>query len=62
MQDIGYATTTFLTTYLEEASKRIEAEALTGRQAAEVKTGQRRIIEFFLAPLLRHGQESIRER
>ena len=29
---------------------------------AEVKTGQRRIIEFFLAPLLRHGQESIRER
>lgn len=29
---------------------------------AEVRTGQRRIIEFFLAPLLRHGQESLRER
>lgn len=29
---------------------------------AEVKTGTRRIIEFFLAPLLRYKQESIRER
>jgi hemolysin D len=29
---------------------------------AEVKTGTRRIIEFFLAPLLQHGQESLRER
>lgn len=29
---------------------------------AEVKTGKRRIIEFFLAPLLRHGGESLRER
>ncbi|ROS05078.1 hemolysin D [Sinobacterium caligoides] len=29
---------------------------------AEVKIGQRRIIEFFLAPLLRHGQEGLRER
>jgi len=28
----------------------------------EVKTGTRRIIEFFLAPLLRYGNESIRER
>ncbi len=28
----------------------------------EVKTGTRRIIEFFLAPLLQHGQESLRER
>lgn len=29
---------------------------------AEVKTGKRRIIEFFLAPLLRYKDESIRER
>lgn len=29
---------------------------------AEVKTGKRRIIEFFLAPLLRHSEESLRER
>lgn len=28
----------------------------------EVKTGKRRIIEFFLSPLLRYKQESIRER
>ncbi len=28
----------------------------------EVRTGKRRIIEFFLAPLLRHRQESLRER
>lgn len=29
---------------------------------AEVQTGKRRIIEFFLAPLLKAGAESIRER
>ena len=29
---------------------------------AEVKTGQRRLIEFFLSPLLRYKQESVRER
>lgn len=29
---------------------------------AEVKTGKRRLIEFFLSPLLRYRQESIRER
>lgn len=28
----------------------------------EIKTGKRRIIEFFLSPLLRRGNESIRER
>ncbi|MEW8562981.1 MAG: HlyD family type I secretion periplasmic adaptor subunit [Candidatus Thiodiazotropha sp.] len=29
---------------------------------AEIKTGERRLIEYFLAPLLRHGKESLRER
>jgi hemolysin D len=29
---------------------------------SEIKTGQRRIIEFFLSPLLRYKQEGIRER
>lgn len=29
---------------------------------AEVKTGKRRLIEFFLSPLLRYRQESVRER
>ncbi len=29
---------------------------------AEIKTGRRRAIEFFLTPLLQHGQESLRER
>ncbi|MEZ5503897.1 MAG: hypothetical protein R3E50_15005 [Halioglobus sp.] len=28
----------------------------------EVKTGRRRVIEYFLSPLLRYRQESIRER
>jgi hemolysin D len=28
----------------------------------EVKTGTRRVIEYFLSPLLQHGQESLRER
>ena len=30
--------------------------------AAEVKTGKRRVIEFFLAPLLRYRSEALRER
>ena len=30
--------------------------------AVEIKTGQRRLIEYFLSPLLRFTQESIRER
>ena len=30
--------------------------------SVEIKTGQRRLIEFFLAPLLRYKDESIRER
>ena len=29
---------------------------------AEVKTGKRRLIEFFLSPLLRYQKESVRER
>jgi hemolysin D len=29
---------------------------------AEVKTGKRRLIEFFLSPLIRYKQESVRER
>lgn len=28
----------------------------------EIQTGKRRLIEYFLAPLLKHGQESVRER
>lgn len=28
----------------------------------EVKTGTRRVIEYFLSPLMQHGQESLRER
>ena len=28
----------------------------------EIKTGQRRLIEFFLSPLIRHARESLRER
>jgi len=30
--------------------------------SVEVKTGKRRLIEFFLSPLLRYQQESIKER
>jgi len=29
---------------------------------AEIQTGKRRIIEFFLAPLLRHKEESLKDR
>ena len=41
-----------------KAVKLIPGMAVT----AEVRTGYRRIIEFFLAPLLRHRQEALRER
>lgn len=30
--------------------------------SVEIKIGQRRVIEYFLSPLLQHGQESLRER
>jgi hemolysin D len=30
--------------------------------AAEAKTGKRRLIEFFLSPMLRYEQESLGER
>jgi hemolysin D len=29
---------------------------------AEIKTGKRRVIEYFLSPLIQHGEESLRER
>ena len=32
------------------------------RVTLEVKTGQRRLIDYFLSPLLRYRQESVRER
>jgi hemolysin D len=30
--------------------------------AAEIKTGKRRVIEYFLTPLLQNTQESLKER
>jgi hemolysin D len=30
--------------------------------SVEIKTGERRLIEFFLSPFLRHARESLRER
>jgi hemolysin D len=32
------------------------------RNAVEIKTGTRRIIEYLMSPLLRYRQESLRER
>jgi len=29
---------------------------------AEIKTGRRRVIEYFMAPLMQYGEESLRER
>ena len=55
-------------TQLQMAKNTIRVEGKTVRLqpgmavTAEMRTGERRIIEFFLAPLLRHGQESLRER
>jgi hemolysin D len=28
----------------------------------EIKTGKRRVIEYFLSPLIQHSRESLRER
>lgn len=30
--------------------------------SVEIKTGKRRVIEYFLAPLMQHASESLRER
>lgn len=30
--------------------------------SVEIKTGKRRVIEYFLSPLIRHTSESLRER
>ena len=30
--------------------------------SVEIKTGKRRVIEYFLSPLLQYGHESLRER
>ncbi|MCG7926932.1 MAG: HlyD family type I secretion periplasmic adaptor subunit [Candidatus Thiodiazotropha taylori] len=41
----------------------VEVRLLPGMQVtAEMKIGKRRLIEYFLSPLLRHGKESLRER
>lgn len=42
----------------------LQFKALTGSHTttAEVKTGQRQVIEYFLSPLVQYGQESLRER
>lgn len=40
-----------------------ELRLMPGMQVtAEMKTGKRRLIEYFLAPILQHGQEGLRER
>ena len=40
-----------------------EVRLMPGMQVtAEMKTGKRRLIEYFLAPILQHGQEGLRER
>jgi len=45
-----------------EVDKRI-VKLMPGMEVtAEIKTGKRRILEFFMAPLLRYKEESIRER
>ncbi len=54
--------------FVEVARKHHEVEGKTVQLSpgmsitAEIKTGQRRLIEFFLSPLLRYRQESVRER
>jgi hemolysin D len=51
---------------MQEKSIAVEGRAvrlMPGMEVtAEIKTGERRLIEYFLAPLMRHGQESLRER
>ncbi len=51
---------------LEDDSIRVEDRMVTlspgMATTAEIRTGKRRLIEFFLSPLLRYKQESVRER
>lgn len=52
--------------HMEEGSLMVEGKQLPLSPGmaitAEVKTGKRRLLEFFLSPLLRYRQESVRER
>jgi hemolysin D len=51
---------------LQRATVRVEDKSvnLTAGMAVtvEIKTGKRRVIEYFLSPLLQYGSESLRER
>ena len=37
-------------------------ESLTSDASVEIKTGQRRLLEFFLSPFLKYQDEALRER
>ena len=48
------------TTLIVEGKEKPLASGMSA--VAEVKTGERRIIEFFMSPLIQHGKESLKER
>jgi hemolysin D len=40
-----------------------EVKLMPGMEVtAEIKTGKRRLIEYFMSPLMQHGKENLRER
>ena len=61
-QELVYAARIALETLRMEIEGRMVDLAPGMAVTAEIKTGQRRIIEFLLSPLLRYKQESLRER
>jgi len=61
-QELVYAARIALATTRMEIEGRMVDLSAGMAVTAEIKTGQRRIIEFLLSPLLRYKQESLRER
>ena len=61
-QELLYAARIALGTTRMEIEGRMVDLSAGMAVTAEIKTGQRRIIEFLLSPLLRYKQESLRER
>ena len=61
-QELNYSARIALASTRMQVEDRLVDIAPGMAATVEIKTGQRRIIEFVLSPILRYRQESLRER
>ncbi len=61
-QELVYAARVLLDSTTVQIENRLVELSQGMAVTVEIKTGQRRIIEFLLSPILRYKQESLRER